>query len=179
MLIHTVFDFAGWLTAAVVGVVIARMGLLGAGKGRTPMSDPGYFIALGVGALIGAILFGSLNLNFAGIFALGHSIAGGIAGGIVAVELYKWARGISGSTGIAFAAPLAAGIAVGRLGGFYLFVLVYGTQRFAWEFLKPYPTLLGPFNVFHLVTLAMIAYALVMILGPMHGDMLREDRLKP
>ena len=43
--------------------------------------------------------------------------------------------------------------------GFYLFAIVYGVQRFLWEFLKPYPTLLGPFNVFHLLCLAMIAYA--------------------
>ena len=158
------------------------------------------------------------------MFALGHSIAGGIAGGIIAVELYKWANGITGSTGRAFVAPLAAGIAIGRLGcffaglpdytygipttfawgvdfgdgiarhpvqlyesaamlvflvvylaaiargsilylcnGFYLFVIVYGAQRFAWEFLKPYPKLFGPLNVFHLLCVVMIAYGLVMI----------------
>jgi prolipoprotein diacylglyceryltransferase len=167
---------------------------------------------------------GSLNLNLAGTFALGHSIAGGIVGGIVGVELYKWANFIRGSTGAGFVAPLAAGIAVGRLGcffaglpdytygiptplpwgvdfgdgiprhpvqlyestamlvflviylgavargttvflrdGFYLFVAYYGVQRFVWEFLKPYPTVLGPFNVFHLLSLLMIAYSLVMI----------------
>jgi len=191
---------------------------------RSPFTDPGYFIALGLGALSGAILVGSLNLNLAGTFAIGHSIAGGIVGGIVGVEIYKWANGIRGSTGRAFVAPLAAGIAVGRLGcffaglpdytygvptalpwgvdfgdgiprhpaqlyesaamlvflvvylrgialgvplvvrdGFYLFVLFYGVQRFVWEFLKPYPALLGPFNIFHLLCLGMIAYSLVMI----------------
>jgi len=191
---------------------------------RSPFTDPGYFIALGLGALSGAILVGSFNLNLAGTFAIGHSIAGGIVGGIVGVEVYKWLNGISGSTGRAFVAPLAAGIAVGRLGcffaglpdytygvstalpwgvdfgdgvprhpvqlyesaamlafvvvylgavargsilvqrdGFYLFVAYYGVQRFVWEFLKPYPALVGPFNVFHLLCIAMVAYSLVMI----------------
>ena len=224
MLIHTVFDLAGWLTAALIGVLIGQLKLLGTSARRTPFSNPGYFMALGLGALSGAIFVGSLNLNLAGTLALGHSIAGGLIGGIVGVEIHKWANGIRGSTGKSFVAPLAAGIAVGRLGcffaglpdytygvsttlpwgvdfgdgiarhpvqlyesaamlvflvvylgalmrgsalfvrdGFYLFVAFYGVQRFAWEFLKPYPTVLGPFNVFHLVGVAMIAYSLVMI----------------
>lgn len=224
MLVHTVFDLAGWLTAALLGILVGRLKLLGPTTNRSPFTDPGYFIALGLGALCGAILVGSLNLNLAGTFAIGHSIAGGIVGGIVAVEMYKWLIGISGSTGRAFVAPLAAGIAVGRLGcffaglpdytygiptarpwgvdfgdgtlrhpvqlyesaamlvflvlylraialgsalflrdGFYLFVSFYGVQRFFWEFLKPYPTILGPFNVFHVLCLAMVAYGLVMI----------------
>ena len=224
MLVHTVFDLAGWITAALVGALIARLKLLDARAARTPFSDPGYFIALGIGALLGAIFVGSLNLNLAGAFALGHSIAGGIIGGIVGVELYKWMTGISGSTGRGFVAPLAAGIAIGRLGcffaglpdytygiptalpwgvdfgdgiarhpvqlyesaamlvflvvyfsaivrgssvvqrdGFYIFVAYYGVQRFAWEFLKPYPTVMGPFNVFHLLCIGMVAYSVVMI----------------
>ena len=38
--------------------------------------------------------------------------------------------------------------------GFYLVVGWYGLQRFVWEFIKPYATFAGPFNVFHLVCLA-------------------------
>ena len=224
MLVHVVFDLLGWLTAALVGILIGWLNLLGVAPKRSPFTDPGYFIALGSGGLSGAILIGSLNLNLAGTFALGHSIAGGIVGGIVGVELYKGLSGISGSTGRAFVAPLAAGIAVGRFGcffaglpdftygipttlpwavdfgdgilrhpvqlyesgamlvflvvylgglargsplflrdGFYLFVAYYGAQRFLWEFLKPYPALIGPLNVFHILCLAMIGYAILMI----------------
>jgi phosphatidylglycerol:prolipoprotein diacylglycerol transferase len=47
--------------------------------------------------------------------------------------------------------------------GFYLFVLVYASQRFAWEFLKPYASVLGPFNLFHLICAALIIYSLVML----------------
>lgn len=47
--------------------------------------------------------------------------------------------------------------------GFYLAVGVYGLQRFAWEFLKPYETLMGPFNLFHGLSLVLIGYAWCMI----------------
>ena len=39
-------------------------------------------------------------------------------------------------------------------------ILPSGVQRFAWEFLKPYPDLVGPLNLFQLLALAMIFYAL-------------------
>jgi hypothetical protein len=45
--------------------------------------------------------------------------------------------------------------------GFYFFIGVYAGQRFLWEFLKPYGTVLGPFNLFHLVSLWLIAYAVL------------------
>src|SRR5262245_2817377 len=42
--------------------------------------------------------------------------------------------------------------------GFYVLVAWYGAQRFAWEFLKPYPKLIGPLNLFHLIAGGLIAY---------------------
>jgi len=42
--------------------------------------------------------------------------------------------------------------------GFYVMCIWYGAQRFVWEFLKPYPKLIGPFNVFHLLCLGLIVY---------------------
>ena len=47
--------------------------------------------------------------------------------------------------------------------GFYLAVGCYGLQRFAWEFLKPYGTLLGPLTLFHLLSAAVLLYAIVMV----------------
>ena len=47
--------------------------------------------------------------------------------------------------------------------GFYALVAFYAVQRFAWEFLKPYATLIGPFNLFHLVCLGLVIYALAML----------------
>ncbi len=54
--------------------------------------------------------------------------------------------------------------------GFYWFCLVYGLQRFAWEFLKPYGSLIGPFNFFHFVCAGLIVYAAWMIKGARHAD---------
>ena len=47
--------------------------------------------------------------------------------------------------------------------GFYLALAYYGLQRFAWEFLKPYGALIGPLSLFHLLSLAILLYAAVML----------------
>jgi len=222
MFVHTFFDLLAWLSAFATARLVSRMGWLA--QARTPMRDPGYFIALSLGAIAGALAFGSFNMVLAHLWQVGHSIAGAIAGGIVAVELYKLVRGIKGSTGAQFVAPLAIGIAVGRWGcffaglpdftygtptalpwgvdfgdgihrhpvqlyesfamlsflavylfeisrhnvfflrqGFYLFVAWYAVQRFVWEFLKPYPTVIGPLNVFHIICALMLTYSLFMM----------------
>lgn len=221
--VHLFFDVAAWMSAWAIGSFVARR-YFGASAIRSPLRDPGYFIALALGAIAGALLFGTLNMGLAGFWQIGHSIAGAVAGGIVGVELFKRAKGIHGSTGGQFVAPLALGIAVGRLGcffaglpdftygtptnlawgvdfgdgvprhpvqlyesaamllflalylrglaadsqlvrqqGFYLFVGWYAAQRFAWEFLKPYPSLIGPFNVFHLICIALLGYSVFMM----------------
>jgi prolipoprotein diacylglyceryltransferase len=64
--------------------------------------------------------------------------------------------------------------------GFYLAVGWYGAQRFVWEFFKPYGTFVGPFTLFHLLSAALVAYAVVMIataptLQPLE-DRKRDDR---
>ena len=47
--------------------------------------------------------------------------------------------------------------------GFYLVAGFYGAQRFVWEFFKPYGLLIGPLTLFHLLSAALVAYAVVMI----------------
>jgi len=49
--------------------------------------------------------------------------------------------------------------------GFYLLVGFYGSQRFIWEFLKPYGTLLGPFNLFHFICAGLMIYSAIMLGG--------------
>ena len=44
---------------------------------------------------------------------------------------------------------------------FYAMCFWYGLQRFAWEFLKPYPAVLGPLNIFQLLCIALMAYAIL------------------
>ena len=118
MIVHTIFDIAAWISAWLIGRAVSRR-YFPRGQTRTPFRDPGYFMALCIGAIAGALAFGSLNMRLAGFWQIGHSIAGAVAGGIVGVEAFKFAHGIRGSTGGQFVAPLALGIAVGRLGCFF------------------------------------------------------------
>jgi len=218
---HLLFDLLAWASAGLLGFVLYRWRLKEVAAGVTARTGRFYVAALAVGAIAGAWGFGSWNTAMAVVPHPSHSIAGALAGGIIAVELYKWARGVRGSTGAVWVGPLALGIAVGRLGclfaglpdetfgtptslpwgvelgdgiarhpvqlyeslamlaflgvyllalrrraawtrdrAFYLFVLCYAAQRFAWEFMKPYPDLVGPLNLFQLLALAMIFYAL-------------------
>jgi prolipoprotein diacylglyceryltransferase len=220
--LHILFDLLAWGAAGLLARFLYRWRLREAAEGVARKLDFGYVAALAAGVVAGAWIFGSLNTGLAAIPHPSHSVAGALAGGIVAVELYKLARGIAGSTGAMWVGPIALGIAIGRLGcffagladetygaptalpwavdlgdgvprhpvqlyeslamlaflavyltalrrraawtrerAFYLFILVYAVQRFAWEFLKPYPRLLGPLDVFQLLALAMIAYALI------------------
>ena len=219
--LHLLFDLLAWGSAALLGRLLYVWRLRDMAAGVAARVRPGYVVALALGIVAGAWGFGSLNTGLAEVPHPSHSIAGALAGGIVAVELYKLVRGISGSTGAIWVGPLALGIAVGRWGcllaglpdetfgtptglpwavdlgdgvprhpvqvyeslamlaflavylaalrrragwtrsrAFYLFVLWYAVQRFAWEFLKPYPEIVAGLNLFQLLALAMILYAL-------------------
>ncbi len=50
--------------------------------------------------------------------------------------------------------------------GFYLMCATYGIQRFGLEFFKPYATVLGPLNIFHIACLGLILYAVAMTRRP-------------
>jgi phosphatidylglycerol:prolipoprotein diacylglycerol transferase len=58
-----------------------------------------------------------------------------------------------------FVPLLRAGFTTAARAGFYLFIAVYAAQRFMWEFLKPYGTVIGPLNLFHLICLGLLGYA--------------------
>lgn len=222
MAVHSLFDLLALLVALAVYWLVP---VAGEGLPAQPWQVHRLYMATGAaGAIVGAYLFGSGNLWLSGIAGVARSIEGAIAGAIIAIEVLKWRTGIRGSTGLRLVAPLAAAIAVGRLGcffvglddmtygtptalpcgvdfgdgvprhpvqlyeaaamatffavfmlalhagsdiarrtGFYLFVAVYAAQRFGWEFLKPYGTVLGPLNVFHLLSLALFAYAVIFV----------------
>ena len=217
---HYIGDLAAWSSAAALGIWQNRRWP----KQTTELSrstDPGYFLALSISALIGAWVFGSANTASVS-FAPSHSIAGALAGGIVGVEVWKIRHGIRRSTGGAFVLPLSIGIIIGRFGclfsgipdytygiptslpwavvlgdgiarhpvqiyesmimalflmtylharlkgrewavshGFHAMIIVYATQRFLLEFLKPYPKLIGPLNVFHLLMIGLVIYGVI------------------
>lgn len=62
-----------------------------------------------------------------------------------------------------YTAMLARGPTGWKRDGFHIAVLFYGAQRFVWEFLKPYEPVLAGLTLFQLLSLALIAYAVVML----------------
>jgi prolipoprotein diacylglyceryltransferase len=220
-ILHAIFDILAWLAAGATLWWLTRIrGLQFASQSFTLP----YLAVLLFGAGLGAYLFGTLNLFLSGQGGLARSVEGALAGGIFAIELYKWKNRISLRTGARFALPLAVGIAIGRIGcflaglddftygtptglpwghdfgdgilrhpvqlyesfamaafavfyvaavfrrddyvisnGFYLALAWYGLQRFLWEFFKPYGALIGPLTLFHLLSLFVVLYAVVML----------------
>lgn len=219
---HTLFDLTAWLSGLAFSVVLYRWRLRDATEGLARKVDGGYFVALAAGAIPAAWLLGSVNSLQGAHPSLSHSVVGALAGAILGVEVYKLAKGVTGSTGGVFVGPFALGVVIGRFGclfagladgtygtpaalpwavdlgdgiarhpvqlyesaamalflavyleglarrrpwamkrGFYVMCAWYGVQRFAWEFLKPYPTPLGPFNLFHILCLGLVVYGWV------------------
>jgi prolipoprotein diacylglyceryltransferase len=217
VIIHTAFDLLAIVTAAAVCYFLP---LPQSSVGQPWRLHPSYVSVAAFGMMAGALAAGTGNLLLSGFSEIGKSVIGGLAGAILAVEILKRRLGLTVSTGLRFAAPLAAAIAVGRVGcffagmadrtygtatdlpwghdfgdgvsrhpvqlyeaiammlflvvfvamlrrgyrvaasaGFYLFVGVYAAQRFLWEFIKPYGTVVGPFNLFHLMCLGLLGYA--------------------
>ena len=71
-----------------------------------------------MGAVIGGFGAGTLNLWLSGDPGIGRSIVGALAGAIAAIEIFKWWRGITGSTGLIFVPAFATSVVVGRWGCF-------------------------------------------------------------
>ena len=59
--------------------------------------------------------------------------------------------------------------------GFYVLCFWYGLQRFVWEFLKPYPTLVGPFNLFHCLCLGLMAYGWIYYVADRRRERRAQD----
>ena len=223
MYIHILFDLFASMTALTMTALVYRWRLSDA-RQKIESAGIGYAASLVLGAVVGGFGAGTLNLWLSGAPGIGRSIVGALAGAIIAIEMFKRARGIRGSTGLIFVPAFATSVAVGRWGcyfsgiedqtygtptslpwghdfgdgilrhpvplyesftmlaflavallliwrrqpfftrnGFYMLVLVYGSQRFIWEFLKPYGTVAGPFNLFHFICAGLVVYSLAMM----------------
>ena len=117
MLIHTLFDLLAACAALGMTLFVYNWQLKEAGK-KIDSAGPLYGVALLAGAAIGGFGAGTLNLYLSGEPGLGRSIVGALAGAIAAVEIFKRARGISGSTGLIFVPAFATSVVVGRWGCF-------------------------------------------------------------
>lgn len=110
------FDVLAWAAAFVTARFIYRWRLNEVGDRIAAKMTPGYVIALVGGAIAGAVLLGSAYSLRQGLPHWSHSVAGALAGAIVAIEIYKAFAGIRHSTGVIWVGSLCIGIAVGRLG---------------------------------------------------------------
>src|SRR5262245_9846552 len=110
--VHAAFDVLAWLSAGVAAAWIMRGGRVALRRPRPLRSS--FLAAPVAGAALRAILFVAANLWLSGQSGLARSIEGAVAGGIIAIELYKHAAGIATRTGARFALPFAVGVAVGR-----------------------------------------------------------------
>src|ERR1700753_2264376 len=93
--LHTIFDIAAWLAAALAAWWLTPIRGV---KFPSQSFEMPYIAALVCGAGIGAYVFGTLTLWLSGQGGIARSVEGALAGGIVAIELYKWNHGIALST---------------------------------------------------------------------------------
>jgi phosphatidylglycerol:prolipoprotein diacylglycerol transferase len=116
VIVHSIFDL---LAVVVAAAVFWRLPLPQSGIAQPWRLHPAYVSLASLGMMAGALAAGTGNLLLSGYGEASKSVLGGLAGAILAVELLKRRLGITASTGLRFAAPLAAAIAVGRLGCFF------------------------------------------------------------
>ena len=114
--LHILFDLLAWASAGLLARWLYVWRLRAVAAETVAHIGPYYVVALALGAIAGAWGFGSWNTAMTAVPHPSHSVAGALAGGTVGVELYKLARGITGSTGAIWVGPLALGIAIGRWG---------------------------------------------------------------
>src|SRR5258708_14755581 len=116
---HTACDLAAWGGGLGFSALLYRWRLRALTRDVARKVDGGYFAALVAGAVSGAWIAGSLtSLRFASP-ALSHSVVGALVGAIVAVEIYKRLRGVTGSTGGVFVGSFSLGVAIRGVGFFF------------------------------------------------------------
>lgn len=114
--LHLIFDLLSVILAGVTTFLWTRGGPASLEARLGIAGREGYLATLSLGILAGSYLLGTGNLWASGVPALGRSILGALTGGIIAVELWKAARGITGSTGWVFIPTFCTLVAVGRIG---------------------------------------------------------------
>ena len=118
MAIHTLFDLLAAVASFGVTAFCYQWRLRDA-AGKIETAGLGYILALIAGAGIGGFGFGTANLWLSGTPMVARSIVGALAGAIFAIEMFKWHKGLQGSTGLIFVPAFATTVAVGRWGCFF------------------------------------------------------------
>jgi phosphatidylglycerol:prolipoprotein diacylglycerol transferase len=103
------------MASAVMTAVCYRW-RLGESAARIETIGAAYALLLVLGAIAGGYGAGTLNLWVSGEPGFGRSIVGALAGAITAIEIFKWRKGIRGSTGLIFVPAFATSVIIGRIG---------------------------------------------------------------
>ena len=129
------------------------------------------------------IAIGRIGCYFAGLddftygtptaLPLGHDFGDGVRRH--PVQLYESAA--MALFALAYVAAVLNRNAFTITNGFYLVLAYYGAQRFLWEFLKPYGTLVGPLTLFHLLSLSILLYAAFMLATAPKARRLQKESL--
>ena len=151
----------GALVGAIVGVEIYKR--LRGIEGSTGGAFVGSFSLGVVIGRFGCFFTGLPDQTYGSPTALPWAVDLGDGIGRHPVQLYESAA--MALFLLAYLAGLAVRAPWAMRRGFYVMCLVYAVQRFAWEFLKPYPPVIGPFNLFHILCLGLAAYGLTYFLG--------------
>ena len=166
MNVHSWFDIAA-ATAAAAMTVGCFFWRLKDAAARIDQAGFGYAAALVGGAAVGGYAAGTANLWLSGEPGVARSIVGALAGAIAAIELFKRARGIRGSTGIIFVPAFCTSVAIGRWGCFYsgLTDHTHGSPTtLAWGHDFGDGVLRHPVQLYESAAMAaFLAYALVML----------------
>ncbi|MDR3508162.1 MAG: prolipoprotein diacylglyceryl transferase [Caulobacteraceae bacterium] len=163
---------AGALVGAIVGVEIYKA--LRGVKGSTGTLFVGSF-ALGVViGRFGCLFAGLSDRTYGAPTSLPWAVDLGDGVGRHPVELYE--SDVMAVFLAAYLIGLARRAPWAMRRGFYVLCTVYGLQRFVWEFLKPYPRLLGPFNLFQLLCLGLVAYGWIWFVGDRRRERDTQDR---
>ncbi len=115
MLWHSIFDLLASALAFLAMRLAHQRWMAGV---DLPAFRPAYGVALVIGAGVGAYGLGTLNLWLSGVPGVGRSILGALCGAVAAIEGYKAAIRVKGSTGLIFVPAFCVAVMVGRIGCF-------------------------------------------------------------
>lgn len=116
-----------WAYTAIMCLAVGVAFVLSRRTQRGLGLAPAERLGVGLGAFCGAMIGAKLPFVFsdwqaflsgAAWFSDGKTILLGMAGGYLGVEAAKWSLGVRTRTGDSFALPVAAAIAIGRIGCF-------------------------------------------------------------
>ena len=116
--VHFAFEVLGYLAGAAVYVVTrARSGDRVSDANRATVLA-GAALGAAIGTRLLFVLCEPSRFLDPGSWFGGKTVVGGLLGGLIGVEIAKWTKGITRSTGDLFVYPLMIAMAIGRIGCF-------------------------------------------------------------